>query len=119
MKILFIHQAFPAQFGKLAVELKKLKGWQSAFLYEEMATCPTPDPEMKREIELYRLPEVAELKDKKPIPWPQIHARYLTLCAVVRETLESVPGLAPDLIVAHGGRALQRCSWKSFIPARS
>lgn len=104
MDILFIHQAFPAQFGKLAVELKRTRGWTSSFLFEDLATCPTPEPEMLSEIRLIKLPDVAELKDKKPIPWPQIHARYLVLCAAIRETLSKTPGLKPDLIVAHGGR---------------
>ena len=37
MQVLFIHEAFPAQFGHLALELTRRYGWQCKFLVEDLS----------------------------------------------------------------------------------
>ena len=46
MDVLFIHQAFPAQFGRLALELTKRYGWRCRFLVKDVTSCPLPSAEM-------------------------------------------------------------------------
>lgn len=104
MEILFIHQAFPAQFGQLALELTKRYGWHCHFLIEDLSTCPAPSPEMLRTLDVQRLPLSAGFRADPPTPWPQIYARYLELCQAVYTAVQARPELRPDLVVAHGGR---------------
>ena len=54
MHVLFIHQAFPAQFGRLALELTRRYGWKCSFLIEDLSNCPTPTPEMLEKLQLHR-----------------------------------------------------------------
>jgi len=104
MNILFIHQAFPAQFGRLALELTKRYGWTCDFLVENLSTCPTPSPEMLEKLTLHRINVPAEEQDRTPTPWPQIHAKFLGLCRSVYDSARGIAGLKPDLVVGHGGR---------------
>jgi glycosyltransferase involved in cell wall biosynthesis len=104
MNILFIHQAFPAQFGRLALELVKRHGWTCTFLIEDLSSCPTPSREMLERLEIHRIALPAEAKDDKPTPWPQIHGKFLGMCRSVYEAARARPQLKPDLVVGHGGR---------------
>lgn len=104
MHVLFIHQAFPAQFGRLALELAKVHGWRCSFLIEDLSTCPTPTPEMLQKLELHRLVITDEDRDNSPTPWPQIYGKFLGLARSVYEAVRDRPGLRPDLVVGHGGR---------------
>jgi glycosyltransferase involved in cell wall biosynthesis len=104
MHVLFLHDAFPAQFGRLGLELKRRFGWRCSFLIQSLSSCPTPTPEMLRELELYQLPLTAEHRSSDGIPWPQIFGMYLEQCQSVHEALLARPELRPDLVVAHGGR---------------
>ena len=56
MHELFIHQAFPAQFGRLGLELHKRYGWKCSYLIENLSSCPTPTLEMLQRLEIIRLP---------------------------------------------------------------
>jgi glycosyltransferase involved in cell wall biosynthesis len=104
MNILFIHDAFPAQFGRVALELTRRNGWHCSFLVQSLSSCPTPSAEMLETLELHKLPLAAEHKSSDGIPWPQIYGQYLEHCRVVHDALKAKPNLRPDLIVAHGGR---------------
>src|SRR5262249_10176608 len=104
MHVLFIHQAFPAQFGRLALELTKRYGWRCNFLIQNLSSCPTPSAEMLQRLELHRLTLSPELRDDTPLPWPQTYNRYLEWCGVVYDAVKALPNLQPDLVVAHGGR---------------
>jgi glycosyltransferase involved in cell wall biosynthesis len=104
MHVLFIHQAFPAQFGRLALELAKAHGWKCSFLIEDLSTCPTPSQEMLRTLDIHRLVIPADDKDDKPTPWPQIYGKFLGLAKAVYEGVRDRPALRPDLVVGHGGR---------------
>ena len=104
MHLLFIHQAFPAQFGQLALELTKRHGWRCSFMIEDLSSCTTPTPEMLERLEIHRIPLSAEFRSDPPTPWPQIYGRYLDLCRGVFEGLRQWPDPRPDLVVAHGGR---------------
>ena len=104
MHVLFIHQAFPAQFGRLALELAKVHGWRCSFLIEDLSTCPTPSAEMLQRLELHRLEIPEDDQDNTPAPWPQIYGKFLGLCRSVYEGVKARPGLRPDLVVGHGGR---------------
>ena len=35
MHVLFLHQSFPGQFGRFALEMKRLHGWRCSFLVED------------------------------------------------------------------------------------
>lgn len=104
MHILFLHDAFPAQFGRLGLELVERHGWRCSFLIQSVSSCPTPSAAMLEKLELHRVPLSSEHKTKEGIPWPQIYGVYLEQCRAVYEALRSKPELRPDLVVAHGGR---------------
>ncbi len=104
MHVLFLHDAFPAQFGRLGLELKRRHGWRCSFLVQNLSSCPTPTPEMLGELELHQLPLTAEHRSGDGIPWPQVFGMYLEQCQSVHEALIARPDLRPDLVVAHSGR---------------
>lgn len=104
MHVLFIHQAFPAQFGRLALELARSHGWRCSFLVEALSTCPTPSPEMLERLEIHPIAVPDEHRDHSPAPWPQIYGKFLGLCRAVYDAVRDRPDLRPDLVVGHGGR---------------
>src|SRR5262249_21733308 len=104
VEVLFIHDAFPAQFGRLALELTRQHGWRCRFLVQSLSSCPTPTQEMLDALELHQMPLSAEHRSSEGIPWPQIYGHYLEQCRSVYEIVRSKPELRPDLVVAHGGR---------------
>jgi glycosyltransferase involved in cell wall biosynthesis len=104
VNILFIHDAFPAQFGRLALELSRRRGWHCRFLVQSLSSCPTPSPEMLEALEIHMVPKSAEHRTAEGIPWPQIYGHYLDQCQTIHDTLKAMPHVRPDLVVAHGGR---------------
>jgi glycosyltransferase involved in cell wall biosynthesis len=102
--VLFIHQAFPAQFGRLALELTEHFGWRCTMLVEALSSCPIPTPRMLEALEFLPLPAVMQEGIPDPTPWPQVYGRFLGQCRNVYDVLKATPALRPDLIVAHGGR---------------
>jgi glycosyltransferase involved in cell wall biosynthesis len=104
VNVLFIHDAFPAQFGQLALELSRDRGWKCRFLVQSLSSCPTPTPEMLKAVELHLVPKSAEHRSSDGIPWPQIFGHYLDQCKTIHDTIKAMPHLRPDLVVAHGGR---------------
>jgi glycosyltransferase involved in cell wall biosynthesis len=105
MHILFLHDAFPAQFGRVALELTERYGWRCSFLIQSLSSCPTPSRQMLERLEIHKLPLSAEHRaNNKGVPWPQVYGMYLEQCETVYEALKARPGLKPDLVVAHGGR---------------
>ena len=76
MHVLFIHHAFPAQFGRLALELTKRHGWKCSFLIQDLSNCPLPTPEMLQQLDLHRIPVSAEWRAQKLTPWSQSYTRY-------------------------------------------
>jgi glycosyltransferase involved in cell wall biosynthesis len=104
MHVLFIHDAFPAQFGRLGLELVERYGWRCSYLVRNFTRCPEPTPEMlaKLEIRRYTLPPGPDADDAPP--WPRIFGRYVDQCRAIREALRSWPEGRPDLVVANGGR---------------
>lgn len=104
MHVLFIHQAFPAQFGRLALELTERLGWRCTMLVESLSTCPSPSTRMLERLEILPLAQTVQEGIPEPTPWPQIYGRFLGQCRNVYEALRANPSLRPDLVVAHGGR---------------
>jgi glycosyltransferase involved in cell wall biosynthesis len=104
MHLLFIHQAFPAQFGRLALELSERYGWRCTFLIEDLSACPTPSRAMLEKLELHRIPIPPESRDDRPTPWPQIHGKFLGLCRAVYDGIRALPDRSFDLVIGHGGR---------------
>ncbi len=104
LNLLFIHDAFPAQFGRLGLELARQHGWHCSFLVQSLSSCPTPTPEMLQTLEIHQIPLAAEHRSSEGIPWPQIYGHYLEECRKVHDAIRSNPRLRPDLVVAHGGR---------------
>jgi glycosyltransferase involved in cell wall biosynthesis len=104
VNVLFIHDAFPAQFGRLGQELATRHGWKCHFLVQSLSSCPTPTQEMLRAVELHQMPMTAEHRTGEGIPWPQIYGQFLEQCRSVFDVIQSKPQVRPDLVVAHGGR---------------
>lgn len=104
MNVVFIHDAFPAQFGRLGQELATRHGWKCQFLVQSLSSCPTPTNEMLQAVELHQMPKTAEHRTGEGIPWPQIYGHFLEQCRSVFDVLRSKPEIRPDLVVAHGGR---------------
>jgi glycosyltransferase involved in cell wall biosynthesis len=104
VRVLFLHDAFPAQFGHVALELTRRYGWECHFLVESVSNCPAPSPEMLQALHVRSYPLSDEYRKRPPTPWPQIYGRYLELCEAAFEGIRRSPGLRPDLVVAHGGR---------------
>jgi glycosyltransferase involved in cell wall biosynthesis len=104
VNVLFIHDAFPAQFGRLGQELATGHGWRCQFLVQSLSSCPTPTKEMLQAVELHQMPMTAEHRTGDGIPWPQIYGQFLEQCRSVFDVLRARPGIRPDLVVAHGGR---------------
>jgi glycosyltransferase involved in cell wall biosynthesis len=104
VNVLFIHDAFPAQFGRLGLELNRRHGWQCSSLVQSLSSCPTPSREMLQTLQLYQMPLAPEHRSSDGIPWPQIYGHYLEQCRTVYEAVRDKPNLRPDLVVAHGGR---------------
>jgi len=103
MDLLFIHEAFPAQFGHVALELSRRYGWKCRFLVEDLSRCPTPTKAMLETLDIQRLPVSAEYRANRDLPWPQMYGRYLELCQATYAAVRARPELKPDLVVAHGG----------------
>jgi glycosyltransferase involved in cell wall biosynthesis len=101
--VLFIHDAFPAQFGRLGLELKLRYGWRCSFLVGSLSSCPTPTAAMLETLELHQIPRNSDELPRDETPWPQVYGRFLEQCASVFDALRANPGLRPDLVVAHGG----------------
>jgi glycosyltransferase involved in cell wall biosynthesis len=99
MNVVFVHQAFPAQFGRLAFELQRRYGWKCRFLVEHLSSCPTPTREMLAELELRPLPAETD----GPGPWSASFGKFLEQCGRVAHGVASLEGPI-DLVVAHGGR---------------
>jgi glycosyltransferase involved in cell wall biosynthesis len=104
VNVLFIHDAFPAQFGRLALELTKRHNWRCSFLVQSLSSCPTPSLEMLELLDVQKVPLSAEHRSSDGIPWPQIYGHYLEQCRTVHDAVVARRGPRPDLIVAHGGR---------------
>jgi glycosyltransferase involved in cell wall biosynthesis len=104
VNVLFIHDAFPAQFGRLGLELTRRHGWRCSFMVQSLSSCPTPSREMLESLEIQTMPLAAEHRSSDGVPWPQIYGHYLEQCRTVHDALRAKPSLRPDLIVAHGGR---------------
>jgi glycosyltransferase involved in cell wall biosynthesis len=104
VNVLFIHDAFPAQFGRLGQELATRHGWKCHFLVQSLSSCPTPTPEMLQSVELHQMPTTAEHRTGEGIPWPRIYGQFLDQCRSVYDVIRAKPQLRPDLVVAHGGR---------------
>ena len=104
MRVLFLHDAFPAQFGHVALELTRRAGWDCHFVVESISNCPTPSPEMLERLDVQSYPLSAEYRKRGATPWPQIYGKFLELCEAAYEAIRRRPDLKPDLVVAHGGR---------------
>src|SRR6266849_1787899 len=98
MHLLFIHDAFPAQFGQLALELTKRYGWKCSFLVEDLSRCPTPTAEMLQKLDIQKLPLSQEFRRDRDIPWAQVYGRYLESCRAAYEGIRNWPNLRPDLV---------------------
>jgi glycosyltransferase involved in cell wall biosynthesis len=102
MHVLFLHRAFPSQFGHLAAELSGRFGWRCSFLAEEPGTCPPPSAEMLEKVELHRLPRGGGI-GQGVTHWMRAQEVAFDLCRRQAEYLRSRPELRPDLVVGHCG----------------
>src|SRR5262245_23155696 len=102
MRVLFVHLAFPAQFGRLALELRRRYGWECTFLVQNLSRCPTPTPDMLEGLALHRMPLPADFRTQEVTPWAQSYGRYLEVARAVYEGARALD-LRPDLVVGHHG----------------
>ncbi len=101
MHVLFVHRAFPAQFGQPALELTRRHGWKCSFIVEHLSRCPSPSPEMMERLHLHVLPAKAA-RGASGVPWPRIFGDALERARAVVEAVRTA-GLRPDVVVGHGG----------------
>jgi glycosyltransferase involved in cell wall biosynthesis len=101
MHVLFIHRAFPAQFGRLALELTRRYGWKCSFVLEHLSRCPEPSPEMLEAISLHVLPRPQTTESATH--WAQRYGKVLEQAALLADFVRQQPALRPDLVVGHGG----------------
>jgi glycosyltransferase involved in cell wall biosynthesis len=97
MHVLFLHQSFPGQFGRLALYLKRHHGWQCSFLVEGPGNCPSPTTEELAELPLHRVRRM----ERRVVPWNETHATTLEQALAYFEALRALPDLRPDLVVSH------------------
>jgi glycosyltransferase involved in cell wall biosynthesis len=102
MEVLFVLRAFPAQFGRLALELTRRYDWRCHFLVEHLSHCPPPSPEMLAALDVRSWPRVPSEPNGRT-PWPQAHGQALERARAVFDAVRARPELRPDLIVGHGG----------------
>jgi len=102
MHVLFVHRAFPAQFGQLALELTRRYGWRCTCLFQHLSRCPSPTPEMLQRLELIPIEGAPDPRTDAEVPWPQNFGRTLEIGRAAFETVRTC-GLSPDLVVGHGG----------------
>lgn len=104
MHVLFLHDAFPAQFGRLGLELVDRYGWRCSYLVRNFTRCPEPSPAMLDRLEIHRYSLPVTSGADGPPPWPQLYAQYVEQCRAVLDAIRARPDLRPDLVVANGGR---------------
>ncbi len=104
MHILFIHDAFPAQFGRVGLELTERYGWQCSYLVRSFTRCPEPSQKMLDSLTIQRYTFGTRPFGSDQTPWPQLYGEYVEQCAAVLNAAREWPDLRPDLIVANGGR---------------
>ena len=104
MHVLFLHDAFPAQFGRVGLELAERYGWRCSYLIRNYARCPEPTPAMLERLEIHRYALPPDPDGDGMPPWPRIYGRFVEQCRAVLGALRSIPDLRPDLVVANGGR---------------
>jgi glycosyltransferase involved in cell wall biosynthesis len=102
MHVLFIHRAFPAQFGQLAFELTRRYGWRCSVLAEHLSRCPSASAEMLQAIDLHHLPRPLPSPGRR-VAWPQLFGEALVRAQTLVDAVAARPGLGPDLVVGHGG----------------
>jgi len=102
MHVLFVHRAFPAQFGRLALELTERYGWKCSMLVQHLSKCPSPSPAMLQKLTIRTLPASAA-SPNSGTPWPQQYGSTIQLGQAVFEVVRQTPELWPDLVVGHGG----------------
>jgi glycosyltransferase involved in cell wall biosynthesis len=102
MHVLFVHRAFPAQFGRLALELAQRYGWKCTCLFQHLSRCPSPTPAMRERLELCPIQGGPPPGKGDQVPWAQVHGQALEMGRAVFDTVRA-RGLRPDLVVGHGG----------------
>jgi glycosyltransferase involved in cell wall biosynthesis len=102
MHVLFLHRAFPSQFGRLGVELSRRYGWRCSFLMEEVGSCPSPSADMLEALEIHRLPPGTGA-GRGVTHWMRAQEVAFDLCRRQAEYLSGRPELRPDLVVGHCG----------------
>ena len=106
----------PAQFGRLGLELTERHGWRCEFLVQSLSSCPTPSREMLQKLEIHKMPLTAEHRSERR----HSLAADLTDTISINARLSMMrskqgAGLAPDLIVAHGGRGAPRLFLREVV----
>src|SRR5678816_655595 len=96
MHILFIHQAYPAQFGLMAEWMARSKKHRVTFL--------SADPSRWHgSIENIRYQAPPEPRRGQSIPWPQEFEKKIQHCRSVVTALKKRPDIRSGLIVGHSG----------------
>lgn len=100
MHVLFLHQAFPAQFGRLALELHRRYSWRCTCVLRHLSRCPSPSRAMLENQTLISVPR----EQGKPAPWKQSFGNHLALAENFYAALQPYAAeLRPDLVVSHCG----------------
>jgi glycosyltransferase involved in cell wall biosynthesis len=97
MHVAFLHQSFPAQFGRFALEMQRRHGWRCSFFAEAPGTCPSPTAEEMAELPLRRIRSIRP----REVPWREITMRALQQGQSIFDAVSRSPDLRPDLVVSH------------------
>jgi hypothetical protein len=105
MHVLFVHRAFPAQFGWVALELSRRHGWKCSFVIEHLSRCPEASPDMLRHLDIHYLPRHQGVNTSRSpsAPWPQRYGQVMQRAQDLFEVVRAQPELRPDLVAGHGG----------------
>lgn len=96
MHVLFVHQAYPAQFGPMAQWMALSKDHRVTFLTAERSRWHGA-------IENIQYEAAPEPKAGKMIPWLREFEGKMRNCLGVLRALRRRPDIQPDLVVGHSG----------------
>ena len=107
MHVLFLHQSFPGQFGRLALHPQPPPPLAEQFPHEGHGSCPSPTAEELAELPLHPTRRM----ERRITPWSETYAKSLEQGVAYYDALRALPDLRPDLVVKRTRRCQsRRCS---------
>ena len=115
VNVLFIHDAFPAQFGRLGLELTRRRGWQCGSWCRASRAARLRRPRCSRRSSCTWCPWRPSIDRATASPGPRSTAIISTSARRSTTRSKAMPQLRPDLVVAHGGRGRRRLFLREVV----